>query len=407
MPLLGGRKQFILWIVAAVAASAALAATLVHEYRASATRRAVYLIGEPDRGAELFFGSKRCSTCHAINGSGGHLAPDLSGRRPQSPAMGWLTAVLWNHAPGMWRQMRSTNGPYPRLSQKEMADMLAFLYQAANTDRKGDANAGRRVFEEKSCMRCHSVRAVGGKAAPDLARVAANVGSTGWTLAMWNHARSMVGPIQNLLGEWPRLTGDDVINLMAYTAPVNPRAPSGPRAFRGDALHGWLVFKTKCMVCHSVRGQGGQAGPELGSNLDLPLSTGPFASVMWNHAPAMMSLAKSKGLATPALQGNEMTDLLVFLGTLRFSEPAGSPLLGEHLFTERGCARCHGTKAEGGTAPPLRSGPDAYTAITFTTALWRHGPRMQDSAEELGIKWPVLQPTDIGDLVSFLNDTAR
>jgi hypothetical protein len=32
---------------------------------------------------------------------------------------------------------------------------------------------------------------------------------------------------------------------------------------------------------------------------------------------------------------------------------------------------------------------------------------MIDRAEELGMPWPTLKPTDIGDLVSFLNTPAR
>ena len=32
---------------------------------------------------------------------------------------------------------------------------------------------------------------------------------------------------------------------------------------------------------------------------------------------------------------------------------------------------------------------------------------MIDRAEELGIPWPTLKPTDIGNLVSFLNAPAR
>jgi hypothetical protein len=56
--------------------------------------------------------------------------------------------------------------------------------------------------------------------------------------------------------------------------------------------------------------------------------------------------------------------------------------------------------------PGLRSGKEAFTTISFTAALWRHGPRMTDRAEELGIPWPTLKATDIGDLVSFLNASA-
>jgi mono/diheme cytochrome c family protein len=399
----GKRNPFLFWIVAAVLATAVLAATLVYGYHASATRRSAYIVGVPDRGAELFFGSKKCATCHSINGAGGHVGPDLSGKRPETPAMGWMTTVLWNHAPGMWRQMRRGNGPYPRLTQEEMADMLVFLFQAGNTDPKGDAGAGRSVFEGKSCARCHSVRGAGGNSAPDLSRIAGPHGSTDWAAAMWNHAQSMVEPVTRALREWPEFKGAEMNDLMAYAGVSGPSPSSHAVAVRGRAEPGWRVFQAKCMQCHSVRGQGGAIGPELGPDKDLPLTTARFASVMWNHAPAMLKLAREKGVPAPTLQGDEMTHLLVFLGSLRFVEPTGSALLGERIFSERGCARCHGAKADGAAAPALRFGADAYTAVSFTAALWRHGPRMQDRAEELGIEWPILKPNDIGDLVSFLN----
>ena len=103
-----------------------------------------------------------------------------------------------------------------------------------------------------------------------------------------------------------------------------------------------------------------------------------------------------------------MADLRTFLASLRYFEPTGSPLVGERVFSERGCAVCHGKMAEGTkTGPALRSGKEAFTTISFSAALWRHGPRMVDRAEELGIHWPTLKPTDIGDLVSFLNTPAH
>jgi hypothetical protein len=53
--------------------------------------------------------------------------------------------------------------------------------------------------------------------------------------------------------------------------------------------------------------------------------------------------------------------------------------------------------------PRLRAGSDAYTAVTFTAGLWKHGPQMMDRVEKMGISWPALEATDIGDLVAFLN----
>jgi mono/diheme cytochrome c family protein len=121
----------------------------------------------------------------------------------------------------------------------------------------------------------------------------------------------------------------------------------------------------------------------------------------------MLRQAQESRIPPPVLQGNEMADLRMFLASLRYFEPTGSPLVGERVFSERGCAACHGQMAEGTKiGPGLRSGKEAFTTISLTAALWLHGPRMIDRAEELGIPWPTLKATDIGNLVSFLNASA-
>ena len=362
MPTLGNRKPFRLWIVGALIATGALLSVLVRE-RWPGPRRAIYLVGVPEKGAALFFGDKQCSICHSINGSGGRVAPDLSGKRPATPAMGWLTAVVWNHAPGMWRQMRHGNVSYPQLSSEEMAHILAFLYQAANVDRAGDPGAGERVFQEKGCARCHSVRSSGGKTAPELSGIAAAGSASAWTRAMWNHAQSMVDPVTKALGQWPQFTGSEMNNLIAYASAGSTATTPHGRQVRSSPERGWQVFQRKCIECHSVRGQGGNAGPELGPEHDLPVSGAEFASVLWNHAPAMLRKVREKGGSLPLLEEAE------------------------------------GTKM----GPRLRAGPEAFTTVSFAAALWKHGPRMMDRAEQSGVPWPVLEATDIGDLVSFLN----
>jgi cytochrome c2 len=322
--------------------------------------------------------------------------------------MGWLVTVLWNHGPGMWRQIRQKNDPYPQLDAQEMADIFAFLYQASSMDRAGDPSAGQRVFNEKGCVRCHSVDGTGGQTAPELSKIAAGLDSNAWTGAMLNHAGSMIGPITRTLGQWPQFTGHEMNDLIAYVSLSVPHPATNAAEIPGKAERGWVVFQSRCIQCHSVRGQGGSVGPELGPERDFPLATGQFASVLWNHAPAMLRQASENGIPPPVLQGNEIADLRTFLASLRYFEPAGSPLVGERVFSERGCAACHGLMAEGTKiGPGLRSGKEAFTTISFTAALWRHGPRMIDRAEELGIPWPTLKPTDIGNLVSFLNAPAR
>jgi mono/diheme cytochrome c family protein len=289
-----------------------------------------------------------------------------------------------------------------------MAHILAFLYQAGNVDPPGDVNAGERVFTEKGCVKCHSVRSIGGNTAPDLSSVAASGGSSAWTRAMWNHAQAMVDPVSRALGHWPQFAGPEMNNLIAYVGVGAAKKGSNGTQATGRAERGWHVFQAKCIQCHSVRGQGGAIGPELGPENDLPLSTAQFAGVLWNHAPAMLKLIRAQGLQQPLLEGDEIVDLQAFLASLRYFEPVGSPFVGERVFTERGCAGCHGSDAEGTRkGPRLKAGPEAFTTVSFTTALWRHGPKMIDRAEESGVKWPILQATDIGDLVSFLNERPR
>ncbi len=407
MAMLNGRKELLFWVPAALIPVILLVAVFVQVRRPNTTRRALYIVGEPARGAALFFGDKQCGICHSVNGSGGRVAPDLSGTYPGTPAMGWLVTVLWNHGPGMWRQIRQKNEPYPQLNSQEMADILAFLYQASSIDRPGDPGAGQRVFNQKGCVHCHSVGGTGGKAAPELSAIATAGDSNAWTTAMLNHAGSMIAPITSSLGQWPQFAGNEMNDLMAYVNTNSPQPATNLRPIPGNAERGWGVFQGRCIQCHSVRGQGGSVGPELGPEHDLPLTTGQFAGILWNHAPAMLRQGRQNGIPPPVLQGNEMADLLAFLASLRYFEPSGSALVGERVFSQRGCAACHGRLAEGTQiGPGLRSGPEAFTTVSFTAALWRHGPRMIDRAEELGIPWPTLKATDIGDLVSFLNAPA-
>ena len=174
---------------------------------------------------------------------------------------------------------------------------------------------------------------------------------------MWNHAQSMIEPVTKELGAWPQFTGAEMNDLVAYVNGAPSAAIQEDGSLRGSADHGWEVFQAKCIQCHSVRGKGGKIGPELGPAHELPRTSAQFAAVLWNHAPAMLQHAREARLAAPTLQGEEITDVLRFLASLRYFEPTGSPFLGERVFAERGCASCHGPSAEGTrNGPKLRAG---------------------------------------------------
>jgi mono/diheme cytochrome c family protein len=125
---------------------------------------------------------------------------------------------------------------------------------------------------------------------------------------------------------------------------------------------------------------------------------------MWSHSPEMWEAMKAEGMARPSFEGQEMADLIAFLYSIRYFELAGSPLIGQELFTERNCARCHGADAQGAEfGPPVRERGKLLTPVSLSRALWAHGPRMYQRAEELGLEWPTLKENDLGHILAFLN----
>ncbi len=136
----------------------------------------------------------------------------------------------------------------------------------------------------------------------------------------------------------------------------------------------------------------------------LPPTFSQFGEAMLNHFPDMQRAMKEQGAAPPTFQAQEMADLAVFLYSLRYLEPSGSPQVGASIFGWRGCADCHGARGEGGKrGPALRGRGQTYTAIRLATDLWRHGDSMYQESRKLGQQWPVLEESDVGDLLSFLN----
>ena len=75
----------------------------------------------------IVFEEKQCISCHSVGGFGGTAGPDLS--RDYFFGSGLeLASILWNHTPAMNRKFRQLRMDRPKLSEKEMLDLLGFLY---------------------------------------------------------------------------------------------------------------------------------------------------------------------------------------------------------------------------------------------------------------------------------------
>ena len=398
------KRQFVLWIVAALAASLFLAWVLKWEHEYSRKRWSSFLVGDPHEGSHLFR-EKGCADCHSVNGMGSTLAPDLGFEQPPRSSLNQLVTAMWNHAPRMWERMRSLNKPYPSLRYEHMANLFAYLYTARYVDEPGDALRGRQLFAAKGCGRCHALYGVGGRVGPDLSTLAGVDTPIAWTQAMWNHAPSMETEMRRLGLPWPKFANREMNDLLAYIRDVT----GGPRReyelLPADSSRGWKLFQSKsCIQCHAVKKEGGRVGPELGAGRQPPVTFVQFSALMWNHSPEMWRAMEARGMSRPTFAGREMADLIAFLHSVRHFEPGGSPQVGEMLFNRRGCSGCHGARGEGApSGPALRGRGRTFSSVTLATELWDHGPKMYERTRKLGLPWPVLQDDDIGDLLSFLN----
>ncbi len=388
-------------------ASTLLGSVLVWQHKYEETKWSTFMVGSPHVGARLFFEKEGCGHCHSVNGSGGKLAPDLGFAHEPQAGINQLVSAMWNHAPRMWDRMRSEKVAYPDLCNEEMSHLFAFLYMARYVDEPGDEGKGGRLFQTKGCIRCHAIRGSGGEIGPDLSGVEGVDTPIRWTQAMWNHAPAMEKDAARLGLPWPHFADREMNDLLAYI-----RSNVGGQRRETELLpaspdRGWKLFRSKsCIDCHAVRGKGGHIGPELGPDRQLPLTIVQFAGLMWNHSPQMWEALKTRSIPRPTFQGQEIADIMAFLSSLRYFEPAGSPHMGQTLFTERGCAHCHGVSAEGARGgPSLRGRRQATTSITLATALWEHGPKMYERTRQLGRPWPTLNEADIGDVVAFLNSS--
>src|SRR6266508_520613 len=121
-----------------------------------------------------------------------------------------------------------------------------------------------------------------------------------------------------------------------------------------DPLMGSRVFGEKgCSKCHAIFGVGGTSGPDL-ARLPRARSFYDLAAAMWNHLPKMTEQMRKAGIARPYLSPSETGDLIAFLYTVNYFEPAADPKEGHRVFMQKRCVTCHQVDRIGGVIGPSR-----------------------------------------------------
>jgi len=362
---------------------------------------------DPVAGSRIF-GAKGCVKCHAVNGVGGRIGPDL-GRISKPRSFYDLAAAMWNHLPRMADRMRQLGIARPYLDPRETGDLIAFLFTLDYFDPPGNITAGKRLFSEKKCVVCHQVAGVGGVVGPNLDFLK-QYGSPIFVAAtMWNHGPAMADAMRARKIERPTFKDSQLGDLIAYIRSASPLSVEGPLyVLPGRADEGRRLFSEKrCVECHAIGGRGGRVGPDLAER-GLHRSLTQFAAAMWNKAPAMMEAMKARGISLPQLRADEMADLVAYLYSVQYFAQPGDLGKGREALSGKGCLGCHSLSGQGGkSASDLARVKRLDSPPAVISALWNHSFIMQERTERQGVRWAELSSEEMANLVAFLQSLGQ
>ena len=362
---------------------------------------------DPLAGSRVF-GSKGCVKCHAVNGAGGKVGPDL-GRVERPRSFYDLATALWNHAPRMAQRMAQLGIARPQLDARETGDLVAFLFTLDYFDPRGNAAAGRRLFTERRCVVCHQVGGTGGIVGPSLDALKQYGSPIYLATAMWNHGPRMAEVMAARGIPRPTFKDGELLDLIAYVNAASPVLPEGPLyVLPGRPTAGRLLFVQKrCVECHAAGGQGGRIGPDLAER-SLHRSLTQFATAMWNKAPAMLEAMRAQGIAVPQLRPEEMADIVAHLYSVRYFAQAGDARKGAAVATAKGCLGCHGLYGERGKAAnDLAQAKGLESPAAVLSALWNHSFVKDARPDRARAPWPEIRADEMADLVVYLQSLRR
>lgn len=189
--------------------------------------------------------------------------------------------------------------------------------------------------------------------------------------------------------------------LLVLVAMLVAQRASGIEA---DSERGAELFHTlQCVQCHSVNGEGGNLGPDLGRQLNRGFTPASLAGAIWNHAPAMWTAMQAHGVRPDDMNQQAATDLFTYFYSVGFFERPGDAGRGKQLFTARHCANCHGLdESKIPEAKPASQWQSVEQPIMLVNEMWNHAATMRKEFAGRSWKWPELTTQDLIDILVYL-----
>jgi mono/diheme cytochrome c family protein len=179
---------------------------------------------------------------------------------------------------------------------------------------------------------------------------------------------------------------------------------AGPMS--GDAGRGEQLFQSEqCIQCHSFQGKGGTTAPDLSKRIDRSYTPAVMASLMWNHAPAMWSAMKNKGIVKSQMTQETAADLFAYFVSARFFERPGDAGRGKQAFSSLHCADCHGiTTPVAGGGPPVVKWGSLADPLMLAEQMWNHGPAMRAAFAQKNYPWIAMTGQELSDILVYLQN---
>ena len=271
-------------------------------------------LGDSKRGYQIF-GVKGCAQCHTLGEESAKRGLTLATSSEARTPAHWMEA-LWNHAPQMQIELEKTGLSWPEFEGHDFSDLYSYVKEKEQTasppvdDVPPDPARGWKLFQEKRCIACHSIKNDDGRAGPTLG-ANRNLPATFTQLGqlMVSKAPKMLRMMSEEGMAPPHLRGQDMMDLFAFLYSLRYVEPTGS-AHVGRSLFSWRG----CYRCHGADGEGTAHGPALRGRGRQYTAIG-LAAALWRHGPDMNRRSMQMNIGWPTLLETDVGDLLAFLGS--------------------------------------------------------------------------------------------
>jgi mono/diheme cytochrome c family protein len=335
------------------------------------------------------FSEARCISCHAVEGKGGHLAPDLAKIASKATAL-WI----FNNIKNVHLLQPGVEMPQYGFSTEEIAAVTAYM-ESEFVDRDSPADTvavlqapanffeqGIALFNQYNCGGCHDLSSekVSLNRGPDLTAIGSkkiyqiDFGSADIPHTLFDYIDAKIKSPHTFGGstrmpEYQLKKADNqaiTAVLLSWQSEPLPqefvrRVPQ-PLKYDPQGKVGQIIKKYSCLKCHTINQTGGTVAPDLsvvGSQLQKKWVEGYF-KVPYSLRPVMEERMPNLFIAEDEIE--TLTDYFykVLINdnlTIEYGwdDSAVAIARGQGLFREKyGCQSCHIVGGNGGyVGPPL------------------------------------------------------